>query len=346
MTWTSITQIPRTLQFETQHCATYDGKIYVFGIYFEYPSYTNTFDNNNRCYAYDIATDTWELKATRIPNASGTTTGYLSSVNSCAVHGSYIYLIGALDNSTGGTQYRVLRYDPSNDSYTRMADVPATSPVSFYLYSRAFTIGDAIYVLTYRLSTGLGALLKYNVLSDTWESPWTPATWDAAMQRGAFGGAVFNGKIYTFGGYWTGQAECYDPATDTFTQLRGIPDYTGNHLVWAKSGTITHVTDRQTFRDTGRTEVEDVFAYGIMTFTGGANDGFQMDVQNFNPADGTFTLFLKMPYDIAVGDTYTVTYGCDKKLATCLERFDNKNNFRGEPHVPGSDRLLDYEIGG
>ena len=34
--------------------------------------------------------------------------------------------------------------------------------------------------------------------------------------------------------------------------------------------------------------------------------------------------------------------GCDKRLATCSQRFDNAANFRGEPHLPGNDLLTRY----
>jgi uncharacterized phage protein (TIGR02218 family) len=34
--------------------------------------------------------------------------------------------------------------------------------------------------------------------------------------------------------------------------------------------------------------------------------------------------------------------GCDKTFQTCVERFDNAANFRGEPHLPGTDLLTRY----
>jgi uncharacterized phage protein (TIGR02218 family) len=37
-----------------------------------------------------------------------------------------------------------------------------------------------------------------------------------------------------------------------------------------------------------------------------------------------------------------VREGCDKQLRTCVERFANALNFRGEPHLPGSDLLTRY----
>ena len=34
--------------------------------------------------------------------------------------------------------------------------------------------------------------------------------------------------------------------------------------------------------------------------------------------------------------------GCDKRFATCVSRFNNAANFRGEPHLPGNDLLTRY----
>lgn len=45
---------------------------------------------------------------------------------------------------------------------------------------------------------------------------------------------------------------------------------------------------------------------------------------------------LSFPLDVLV------TAGCDKRLATCRDRFSNVLNYRGEPHVPGLDSLVNY----
>lgn len=38
--------------------------------------------------------------------------------------------------------------------------------------------------------------------------------------------------------------------------------------------------------------------------------------------------------------------GCDRQLATCRDRFANVPNFRGFPHIPGSDFVLRYPRSG
>ena len=52
----------------------------------------------------------------------------------------------------------------------------------------------------------------------------------------------------------------------------------------------------------------------------------------------TLELWQAMAEEVAVGDAFTVTAGCDKHFKTCKAKFDNGVNFRGFPHVPG-DRL-------
>lgn len=80
------------------------------------------------------------------------------------------------------------------------------------------------------------------------------------------------------------------------------------------------------------------FVHGIVTFTSGANDGLSMEVRSF---DGTTcALLLSLPFDIADGDTFTITAGCDHSRTTCRDRFNNIRNFQGEPDVPVSDDLI------
>ena len=58
------------------------------------------------------------------------------------------------------------------------------------------------------------------------------------------------------------------------------------------------------------------------------------------------SLWQAMLEPIMVGDTFTVTAGCDKTLATCRDRFANVDNFRGFPHIPGNDFIMSYPLPG
>lgn len=47
-----------------------------------------------------------------------------------------------------------------------------------------------------------------------------------------------------------------------------------------------------------------------------------------------------------VGSTVTLTPGCRQTIAVCNAKFANSANFKGFPHVPGTDRLMAYPIRG
>lgn len=106
---------------------------------------------------------------------------------------------------------------------------------------------------------------------------------------------------------------------------------------------VTAASDRYGFTDAARTEADGYWTGGLIAWTSGANAGRKMEVRSF--ASGAFDLFLPMPSTIAVGDEYAVQPGCDKAFSTCRARFNNAVNFRGEPHVPGTDAVLSYPDG-
>lgn len=107
---------------------------------------------------------------------------------------------------------------------------------------------------------------------------------------------------------------------------------------WTETGTITSVTSKQVFTDSSRTEADDYFGEGILTWTAGLNTGLSQKVKTY--ASDTFTLSLPMIFDVQIGDTYSVIAGCRKRLdEDCATKFSNELNFQGEPHRPTVDEL-------
>ena len=107
---------------------------------------------------------------------------------------------------------------------------------------------------------------------------------------------------------------------------------------WTETGTITSVTSKQVFTDLSRTEADDYFGEGILTWTAGLNTGLSQKVKTY--ASDTFTLSLPMIFDVQIGDTYSVIAGCRKRLdEDCAAKFSNELNFQGEPHRPTVDEL-------
>jgi len=113
------------------------------------------------------------------------------------------------------------------------------------------------------------------------------------------------------------------------------------------TGTLTAVAGNANFTDSARAEATDYFTYGKITWTGGLNDGLSMEVKAFT-SGGVFELQLPMPYTVAVGDTYSVSAGCNKLLklddgsygGDCKVKFNNVVNFGGFAELPGVDRMV------
>lgn len=82
------------------------------------------------------------------------------------------------------------------------------------------------------------------------------------------------------------------------------------------------------------------FLWGRARFVSGANCGLMSVVVGVN--GNRIELRDAARAGIQPGDRIELRHGCDKSFATCRSRFDNAENFRGEPHLPGSDLLTRY----
>lgn len=83
------------------------------------------------------------------------------------------------------------------------------------------------------------------------------------------------------------------------------------------------------------------FSRGRLAFTSGANRGCAQEIRRHLNAGNAVDIELWQPFAhaIAPGDAFTLTAGCDKHFATCRAKFANVVNFRGFPHIPGTDAL-------
>jgi uncharacterized phage protein (TIGR02218 family) len=115
------------------------------------------------------------------------------------------------------------------------------------------------------------------------------------------------------------------------------------------TGTVATVADRRRFAASGLgSYAAGWFERGRLAWTGGGNAGRAIEVRAHRISGGTVQLELwqAMAADIAPGDTFTITAGCDKLFATCVAKFGNGPNFRGFPHMPGNDFVLTYAAAG
>jgi hypothetical protein len=80
------------------------------------------------------------------------------------------------------------------------------------------------------------------------------------------------------------------------------------------------------------------FDGGLLTITSGPNANISREVKAYSP--GVITLQLPFPFALTGTETYSLLAGCGKRFAEdCVDRYENGVNFRGEPHVPGMNRI-------
>lgn len=112
-----------------------------------------------------------------------------------------------------------------------------------------------------------------------------------------------------------------------------------NAASYTVTGSVTTATSARVFTDSTRAEADGYFDGGLLTWTGGDNNTYQMEVKT-STAAGVITLQQAMPHATVIGDTYSLVAGCDKLRATCISKFNNLVNFRGFPDVPGADKMV------
>lgn len=113
---------------------------------------------------------------------------------------------------------------------------------------------------------------------------------------------------------------------------------------WTRSFVVASVTSRVSFGITvsDARAVTGWFNGGALVFETGDNDGKAFEIKTWASGGGAVTLYLPVGFDIQVGDVGRIYPGCDKRLATCRDTFDNLINMRAEPYLPGRDAAFSY----
>ena len=189
---------------------------------------------------------------------------------------------------------------------------------------------------------------------DTYIADWSEPSLHVLMSRGHIGEVRREGQA--FAAELRGLADAlnaetgrlYTPtcAADLGDTRCGVdlddPAYRGE-------GAVVALTAASAFTASGLSGFDDgCFTAGRLTFTSGANQGDAMEVKRHRRDGDTIIveLWQALARAIAPGDSFVVTAGCDKRFATCRDRFDNVINFRGFPHIPGNDFIMRYALDG
>jgi len=118
---------------------------------------------------------------------------------------------------------------------------------------------------------------------------------------------------------------------------------------FSSTGTVSSVTDNRVLVVTGMSPNTNLFySLGKITFTSGDNNNISIPVKGHSVSGSTTQLVLweQAPFNIAIGTTFTIIAGCDKRAETCQTKFSNLANFQGFPFIPGNDALQAYPAQG
>ncbi|MDZ7587697.1 MAG: DUF2163 domain-containing protein [Parasphingorhabdus sp.] len=85
------------------------------------------------------------------------------------------------------------------------------------------------------------------------------------------------------------------------------------------------------------------YGSGELRWLSGVNAGLSTTI--IAVADDALLLAEVPMRPILIGDRALLTEGCPKDFASCRDRFNNTQNFRGEPYLPGNDLLTRYPGG-
>lgn len=209
MTWETKTPMPAPRWGATREHPVINGICYI--THGQYPRATYPLTN----FAYDPATDTWEIKRSPTYGRDGVANAVLNGK---------LHVIGGRSNHTGLTYHEV--YDPETDSWVTKAPLPLGRADA-----TAVVINGKIYLFGgYDESIPYDNTFEYDPLTDSWseKDPMPTARWGLSA-------ATDGKKAYVFGGMATGGVtdvlEIFDPSKPSGEQWT-----TGANLPYSAQG--------------------------------------------------------------------------------------------------------------
>ena len=83
---------------------------------------------------------------------------------------------------------------------------------------------------------------------------------------------------------------------------------------------------------------------GTIQWVTGQNAGLAQELKTFDFNNNQVDLWLPASYPMSAGDKFIYYAGCDKTRTTCVQKFNNILNMRGEPDMPGINKALGYPV--
>jgi len=202
-----------------------------------------------------------------------------------------------------------------------------------------------------RLTEGdLAAGLYDDAEIEIWRVNWQNASERVLLRKGNLGEVTRAGQSFTAEvrglahrlGQPTGRLYQYACDAVLGDEACGVNLNAG---AYKGTGMVSAAAERRVIEASGLGGfAEGWFQRGVLSFTSGANAGREGQVKLHTKRGGiaVFELWAPLPGEIAPGDAFTVTAGCDKQFTTCRAKFANGVNFRGFPHMPGNGFVQAY----
>ncbi len=115
------------------------------------------------------------------------------------------------------------------------------------------------------------------------------------------------------------------------------------------TGTVAALLDERIILVNGLgAYADDWFTRGLVTWVNGGNAARKAEVKrhSVSTAGVRIEIWLDPNRPLTLGDSFSISAGCDKQFATCRAKFANGLNFRGCPHMPGNDFITSYPAAG
>lgn len=117
------------------------------------------------------------------------------------------------------------------------------------------------------------------------------------------------------------------------TGSAGGQSFQASGTVVAASSTVLSIT-----LASAPTQPDGYFDLGYLEVSAGAFRGLRRTIKRHVGA--VVSLIQPLPFALPNTQAVVLQAGCDKQVATCVAKFDNRGNFRGQPYIPQPDNAL------
>lgn len=112
-----------------------------------------------------------------------------------------------------------------------------------------------------------------------------------------------------------------------------------NQQDYTELGTVSETVNSLTIRVNTLNNSTDYYKSGTMTITSGKAINQKYNIRRVISNNNYYEIELIKQLSVRPenGDSFNIRPGCDKNINTCLAKFNNVDNFNGEPYIPSKN---------